>query len=66
MKIGASASRAAACASLGKSRSPRNPARAFELSTRASEQSIRSTSCSLDISSEKNATPRRGSASIAA
>ena len=66
IKIGASARRAAATASFGKSRSPRYPARAFELSTRASEQRSRSTSCSLDISSEKKATPRRGSASVAA
>ncbi len=59
-------SRAAACASFGKSRSPRNPCRARALSTRASEHSMRSTSCSFDISSEKNATPTGGSASIAA
>ena len=44
----------------------RKPARALALSTRASEQSMRSTSCSLDISSEKKATPTLGSASIAA
>src|SRR3990172_7208452 len=56
MKIGASDSLPAARVSLGQSDSDKYPVRSRWASTRASEQSILRTSCSLDISRLKTAT----------